>query len=260
MGREYEIGSRGGEEEKGSSDRGGRRAGGGADGGAEGHEVTLFDKSTDWEGWCSRRPGQRTELETLLDLVRYLALQIAELGVTVTMGRRLVFRQSKGLSRTQSSRVGGKPGRSDTWGPWSNVMSGESLHSMLKTYLKFIGPKAMEGLTKFWMPIGKKGHYHGGAIQGCELAEFLVKRHRTVTIVEAGEELGQGMTVDNQRRLVRWLEEKGVVMLTGVKYEEITGKGLVVVNREGKKVTLNRIPYCPSASAANDDLVKDCKR
>jgi pyruvate/2-oxoglutarate dehydrogenase complex dihydrolipoamide dehydrogenase (E3) component len=88
------------------------------------------------------------------------------------------------------------------------------------------------------MPIGKRVVIIGGAIQGCELAEFFVKRHRKVTVVDTNEVLGEGMTVDNQRRLFRWLNEKGVAMFTKVKYEEINGKGLVITDKEGKRTTL----------------------
>ena len=41
------------------------------------------------------------------------------------------------------------------------------------------------------MPIGKKVVIIGGGIQGCELAEFLVKRNRKVTIVDSAETLGE---------------------------------------------------------------------
>ncbi len=35
--------------------------------------------------------------------------------------------------------------------------------------------------------------------------------------------------------LLNWLAEKGVTILNGVKYEEITDKGLVVTTMEGKR-------------------------
>ena len=42
------------------------------------------------------------------------------------------------------------------------------------------------------MPVGKKVVIIGGGIQGCELAEFLVKRNRKVTIVDSADALGTG--------------------------------------------------------------------
>ena len=64
----------------------------------------------------------------------------------------------------------------------------------------------------------------GGAIQGCQLADFLVKRGRKVTIVETAETLGEGLPYDNPFRLFRWLNEKGMTMMAGVKYDEITDR------------------------------------
>ena len=74
-----------------------------------------------------------------------------------------------------------------------NVVSSSDLHRRLKIYLRFLGPRVLRWLTRFWMPIGKKVVIIGGAIQGCELAEFLVKRGRKVTIVDTAETLGDGI-------------------------------------------------------------------
>lgn len=88
------------------------------------------------------------------------------------------------------------------------------------------------------MPLGMKIVVMGGNIQGCQLAEFLVKRGREVTIVEASNELGTEIVGVMKQRLLSWLDKKGVAMWTGVKYEEITDKGLVILTREGKRQTI----------------------
>ena len=38
--------------------------------------------------------------------------------------------------------------------------------------------------------------------------------------------------------LFGWLSEKGVTMMTGVNYQGITGKGLSVINGEGRTLTI----------------------
>jgi thioredoxin reductase len=102
-------------------------------------------------------------------------------------------------------------------------------------------PKALRWLSKFWLPVGKKVVIISGAMRGCQLAEFLVKRGRKVTIVDTGtdETLGEGI-VSRWRRnsLIDWLAKKGTIMVTEVKYEEITDKGLVVRDKEGKSQTI----------------------
>ena len=71
-----------------------------------------------------------------------------------------------------------------------------------------------------WMPVGKKVVIIGGAIQGCQLGEFLIKRGRTVTIVETGDELGEWLVPERKTRLFYWFDQKGVERLTGVKLVE----------------------------------------
>jgi len=66
-------------------------------------------------------------------------------------------------------------------------------------------------------------------MQGLELAEFLVKRGRVVTVLEESDTLGAGMHDFNRNRLIPWLREKGVTLLTGVKFEEIMPKGITVI-------------------------------
>jgi pyruvate/2-oxoglutarate dehydrogenase complex dihydrolipoamide dehydrogenase (E3) component len=180
------------------------------------------------------------ELKDLVGLVRYLTLQITKLRVTIRLGKEVnasVIEEFK--PDVVILAAGGKPAVVEIPGiNGRNVIRNSTLHRTLKIYGRLLGPKALEWFTRFWMPIGKRVVIIGGAIQGCELAEFLVKRHRKVTIADTNEALGEGMTVDNQRRLFRWLDEKGVAMFTRVKYEEITGKGLVITDKEGKRTTL----------------------
>ena len=85
------------------------------------------------------------------------------------------------------------------------------------------------------MPVGKKVVIIGGGIHGCQLAEFLVKRGRKVTILEATAAIGDGLVPDDTRKqLLGWLEQKGVTMMTGVKYETIDGNGVSIITQDGK--------------------------
>ena len=84
------------------------------------------------------------------------------------------------------------------------------------------------------MPVGKNAVIIGGGIQGCETAEFLIKRGRTVTITEPATKLGTGIPLLQWELLHPWLLQKGVTILTGVKYQEVNDKGLVITDAEGK--------------------------
>jgi pyruvate/2-oxoglutarate dehydrogenase complex dihydrolipoamide dehydrogenase (E3) component len=99
------------------------------------------------------------------------------------------------------------------------------------------------------MPIGKRVVIIGGDIHGCELAEFLTKRGRKVTIVDTAAVLGDGMINHLRAQLFWWFRQKGVTLISGVKkYVEINDKGLVVLTAEGYNRTIyadNVIPAPP---------------
>jgi pyruvate/2-oxoglutarate dehydrogenase complex dihydrolipoamide dehydrogenase (E3) component len=111
------------------------------------------------------------------------------------------------------------------------------------------------------MPLGKRIVIIGGAMHGLELAEFLVKRGRKVTIVESSDKIGSEMVFILAQRLIRWLNNKGVVMLSGVKYDEITDRGLKITDKEGTTQTVEAdgilvaLPW--SANSELHDLVQD---
>jgi 2,4-dienoyl-CoA reductase (NADPH2) len=140
--------------------------------------------------------------------------------------------------------------------------------------MTFFSPRLLRPLTKVWMPIGKRVVIIGGNIQGCQMAYFLVKRGRKVTIVDTAEEIGTGLLeIFVKPHLLNWLDEKGVVMLPGVKYEEITDQGLTVTTKEGKRQTIEAdtivtaLPLLPNTkflkslegSAPEVYAIGDCK-
>ena len=110
-------------------------------------------------------------------------------------------------------------------------------------------------MTKFWIPLGKKVIIIGGTIQGCELAEFLIKRGRKVTIVDTAKEIGEGLEFA-ALLLPGWLAKKATIM-TGVKYEEITDKGLTIVTKEGKRQAIEADTIVPAVTLSPDaELLK----
>ena len=121
------------------------------------------------------------------------------------------------------------------------------LHKMLKSYLKLFGSSFLRWLTKFWMPIGKRVVIMGGDIQGCELAEFLFKRGRQVTIVEPSDNLGNGISNQHMERLLPWFASKGIKTITRAKYKEITEKGLTIINADGAEQVIQADTIIPAS-------------
>jgi 2,4-dienoyl-CoA reductase (NADPH2) len=227
-----------------------------------GHEVTLFEKSRNLGGLLPLATVVKgTHPEDLRVLIRYLERQITGLGVKIVRGKKadasvvekiqpdIVFVATGGIHC--SLRIPGvdKP----------NVVSGAKLHGRLKFLLKFLSPVTLRWLSRFYMPVGKKVIIIGGAIQGCETAEFLIKRGREVTIVESAGMLGEGMTPIMRDHLLLWFERKKVPTFTGVqKYVEITDRGLTFVTADGATKTIEAdtvvtaLPLVPDTSLDSD--------
>ena len=210
-----------------------------------GHEVTLYEKSSKLGGLVPIAALVKDlETDVLLELISYFKYQLTKEGVTIKMkkevtpafieeikpdavilalGGTVVFPQIPGMNRR-------------------NVMDLTKLDKLLV----ILGPKLSGWGSKIWMPVGKRVVVMGGEHHGCEIAEWLTKRGRKVTIVHTGEEFAEGMTVDDKLRLFPWYDAKGVVRHGGVKYEEVTDEGLVITTKEGKKMTIEADTVMPS--------------
>jgi NADPH-dependent 2,4-dienoyl-CoA reductase/sulfur reductase-like enzyme len=214
-----------------------------------GHEVILYEKGHKLGGLlplASLVKGH--EGEYLMEFVRYLQRQVTKMGIDIRTGKEFDLSLIEELKPDAVIvAMGGIPTVPEIPGiNRRNVVSVPKLHRMLKFYLRFLSPELLGKLTKIWMPIGKNVVIIGGGLQGCELAEFLVKRGRKVTIVEAAEKLGEGVPERKQHPLFRWLQKKGVTMLAGVKYEEITENGLTIVTKEGERRTIEGDTIIPA--------------
>lgn len=225
-----------------------------------GHEVMLYEKEHKLGGLLPLAALVKGfEIEDLVPLIRYLVTQVTKLGVKITVGKEV------GLSLIENVKpdvvilaTGGVPDIPEIPGIHGrNVVSGPDLHRLLKIYLRFIGPKLLRWLTGFWMPVGKKVVIMGGAIQGAELAEFLVKRSRKVTIIAGDEPIGDGLPGRKQLFLAQWLKEKGATIITGATCEEITDRGLTIVSKEGQRQMIDADTIIPAMPfAANTGLLK----
>ena len=225
-----------------------------------GHEVILFEKSSKLGGLLPLAAVVKgLEIEDLPAIVRYLNRQMIRLGVKTKLGKEVT---PSVIKETNPDVVliatGGIPAVPEIPGiNRRNVVSNADLHRMLKFIMKFIGPKTLRWFTKLWMPIGKRVVIIGGGIQGCELAEFLVKRGRKVTIVDTGDALGEGMISHLKLQLFWWFRKKGVAMMPGVKPVAITDKGLIVLTKEGYKQTIEADSVIPAIPMKPDtELLK----
>ncbi|MFC1964313.1 FAD-dependent oxidoreductase [Chloroflexota bacterium] len=224
-----------------------------------GHEVTLYEKEHILGGLLPLLGMVKgTEIDCIALLIRYYQTQFGKLGVRVVLDRTVT---PSLITETKPDAVviatGGMPDVPEI--PdigQANLTSSSDLHRQAKVFLRFLGPRLVRWLTRFWMPIGRQVTIIGGQIQGAQLAEFLARRGRKVVVLEASAGLADGVPGRLRPRLLNWLTEKGVRMLAEVRYEEATGKGLVITTKEGQKETitadtmLSGLPLKPNTELA----------
>jgi 2,4-dienoyl-CoA reductase (NADPH2) len=207
-----------------------------------GHEVILYEKESKLGGLLPMAALVKgTEVEDLPAMVSYLKNQVTKLGVQIHLGQEFNASLAEKIKPdVVILATGGLSYVPEIPGIYRrNVMTNTRLHRQLKFFLKIFGPNALRWLTKFWMPLGKRVVIIGGAIQGCELAEFLVKRGRKVTIADTSKELCEMMPIRNKMKLLKWLPKKGATLISGIKeYVEITKEGLTIIDGDGKRQTL----------------------
>jgi 2,4-dienoyl-CoA reductase (NADPH2) len=126
----------------------------------------------------------------------------------------------------------------------------DDLYRRMKDDLDLIEPGIMRGMSGYWEFIGKNIVIIGGTIEGSGLAEFLVERCKDVTLVDEGAIWGD-------EPLLRSPSMRKVTTMPGVKYVEITNKGLIITTREGKRQTLEADTIVSATSPRpNTELLK----
>lgn len=206
-----------------------------------GHKVTLYEKEAYLGGLMSMAAMVKgTEIFDLPGLIEYYKGQMKKVGVKVRLGQEYTGAVHDSVKPDAVVvAAGGAPAVLDIPGVDNKkVVSSSELQQQAKLAMRLTGAKAVERLTKLWMPVGENAVIIGGGIQGCETAEFLIKRGRKVTLTEPTDKLGTGVPLLQWELLHPWLHRRGAAMFTGVKYQEVNDQGLVITDAEGTVHTL----------------------
>ena len=203
---------------------------------ARGHDVVLYEKAPRLGGSLPLAALIKgTQIEDFPALVNYFETQLRKLGVRVELRQEFTPEMARTLKpEAVVVAIGGQHATPTIPGiDRRNVLTGQALQRKVTPYLRLLGPGLLGWITRFWLPVGKRVVVIGGLLHGCQVSAFLVKRGRRVTIVEASDQLGEGIPVAMKPRLLDWLAEKGAVMLTGAECQEITEDGVIVRTRDG---------------------------
>jgi 2,4-dienoyl-CoA reductase (NADPH2) len=203
-----------------------------------GHDVTLYEKSQQLGGSlpvAAMVKGHHPE--DLSTIVRYYKTQLDKLGVKLHFGVNV---DSSLIEEIKPDTVILATGgiSSDAHLPGiekRNVISADFLHNRVKLLLKYFSAGTIRWLTGLWIPVRKRVVVIGGDLRGCQLAEFLVKRGKKVTIITREKAFGEGMVDAILGYLLDWFRKKGVLMYSGIKSLEITPKSVIVVTAENTR-------------------------
>jgi len=229
-----------------------------------GHKVILFEK--DMLGGSANIAAvvKGTEREDILKLVDYLKIQIAKAGVDIREGKEATVEIVRLIKPdVVIVATGGRHKDPEIPGIHnSNVLTSQMLHDQIKKYMKITGARLMTKLATKYVPVGRNVVIIGGGIHGCQTAEFLVKRGRKVTILEGGSIIGEGLLKHQLRQqLLDWLEKKNTIIMSDVKFEEITEEGIIISTGESERQTvfadtiITALPLVPDNSLV--DAFKD---
>lgn len=94
-------------------------------------------------------------------------------------------------------------------------------------------PAAVRLATRAWMPVGRRVAVIGGDLVALELAEFLARRGRLVSVLEAGKDIAP--EVGNKRKTEHMdrLDRLGVTVHVRAAVERITTDAVVFTPADG---------------------------
>jgi 2,4-dienoyl-CoA reductase (NADPH2) len=206
-----------------------------------GHKVHLYEKNKKLGGLlllASIIKGSETE--DLQEIIDYYKYQMKVLGVGVSLGKAVDLSLIEELKPdVLVIATGGQHSTPKiSWVNSNNVETSKTLKKKIMPFLQIFSPKLLSFLTKLWIPIGRKVVIVGGSIQGCETAEFLVKRGRQVSILEEDEQLGAGIPEAKRLRLIGWLRNKNVRLFTKTKIVAVSRQAVSLSTIGEKNMTM----------------------
>ncbi len=182
---------------------------------ARGHSVMLWERSCSTGGQLLQAavPPHKGRIASL---TRYLTGEVARRGVVVELRREAgVAEVLKACPDVVIVATGSRSLVPDIPG------------------LKRAGAVEAGAVLDGSVRVGRRVVVVGGELVGCETAEFLAERGKSVTLVRRGSEMGTKIGPSLRSFVMERLQQKGVVMLTGVRYVEATPASLTVAMPDG---------------------------
>lgn len=199
-----------------------------------GHEVTLWEKGRRLGGqlYYAAIPPYKETLKPLLD---YLVRQVHAAGAKVELGREAT---PEAVRRLRPQAVVVATGAIPIVPYIPGIATG-------RVY------SALEVLGGEEDPGGRVAVI-GGELVGCEVAEFLLQRGKSVTLMRRGPRMAAGMESSRGLSTIERLTHKGARLLPGVTYRQITDDGIEVGLPDGTRETILADSVVLAAGARSD--------
>jgi len=205
-----------------------------------GHQVTLYEQQSELGGQLipAAVPPHKQELASLN---RYLSRQLEKSGVKTSVGVEVT---SELVEKEKPDAVILAAGS----GPLIPEIAGIDSPKVVMAVDVLMGK----------VTAGERVVVMGGELVGCETADFLSQQGRKVTVIRRGLEMAAKMYPSNRQALLARLRERGVALLPGVrKYEAVNDDGLVIIDSDGKRRTLEADTIVLAAGAVpNNRMAK----
>lgn len=199
-----------------------------------GHDVTLWDKDSKLGGQLKLAivpPGK----DDLKNFPQYLAKRLDALKVKVVLGKEATV---KAVSEFAPDAVVVANGSKPLVPKIKGIESRKTL----------IFRDVLSGKSD----TGKKVIVIGGGFIGCEVADYLAEKGKDVTIIEILPQIASELFFVVVNVISQVLRDRNVRVFTGVKEEEITGKGLDIVDKDGKRISLEADDIVIAAGSVAD--------
>lgn len=221
-----------------------------------GHRVTLVERSDRLGGTLFFAGLAYPENGRLLDyLMRQMQHPRIEVLLRTTVDAALLQRLQPDeiLVATGASRAAPAIEGAQQTHVWSGdelrrLMTGDGAEEIAKAKLSLAeralfkaggmlgvtdSTQAIQGLSKLWMPLGKRVVIIGGGLVGLELAEFLLARGRQVTVLEPGTHAGTELPIVRRWRVIEAVQDHGQLHLQA-QVQRIERKQVVWLNKKGE--------------------------
>ncbi len=181
-----------------------------------GHKVTLYEKNKELGGQLLVASIAPFKAE-IKELIRYLAGQIKKAGVKVELGQEvtsdLIKKDDVEVLIVATGAI-----------PIIPEIPG------IKNKNVAMANDVLRGIRD----VGEQIVVVGGGQVGCEVAEFLARQRKKVTMVEMLDDIGMNINDISRGDIKRRFEEYDVNVMTGSRVTEIKGNSAVVLDKNWK--------------------------